>query len=87
MYVGGYTLDLYCDETDPAKSDQPAHNGVPDQYFADSRAACLAAARQRGWIISKQHHLCPQCSGKPSSTAPTGLPEGTWTPGSRTERP
>jgi len=67
--VGGYTLDLYCDNdaiAPKAVSDRHGHDfqEFPHQFFAETGAECGRMARRRGWLISENRTLCPKCSGK-----------------------
>ena len=69
MWVGCYTLDLYCDKSaevySPAEDTVHEWNEFPHQLTHESGSACRAIARKRGWIIkSNGNAICPKCSGK-----------------------
>lgn len=66
MKVGGYTLDLYCDNLpDDKRWSDKQHKGTefPMQYYGQNEWKCLRLARRDGWKIGKRD-LCPRCSGK-----------------------
>ena len=63
MWVGGYTLDLYCDNrSDPVY--HSVYDEFPKQYYHEHGCVCRHNARKAGWIISATKTLCPKCSGK-----------------------
>jgi hypothetical protein len=55
QYVGGYTLDLYCDHQHTETSSFASFYG---QKFSD----CAKEARKRGWRIDKKTRTatCPE---------------------------
>lgn len=60
MIVGGYTLDLYCDN-------EQAHGvkGVYNEYVHEFGATCRAMARKDGWKLTPEGKAyCPLCGGK-----------------------
>lgn len=61
--IGGYTLDLYCDN---AKHNDGIHRGgeFPHTFYDEYGKVCRAKARAAGWLISDKQVLCPKCSGK-----------------------
>ena len=67
MMVGGYTLDLYCDNRRDSYVEDMAlhpHQRFPDQYVGNSLGECKRLARQEGWLISAKRQLCPECRRK-----------------------
>lgn len=70
MIVGGYLLDLYCDNEDApeqhykAPYNPQAHQfrEFPHQYTGETRAECVRQARAEGWLIGKTRQLCPKCN-------------------------
>jgi len=68
MRVGGYTLDLYCDNEKPGPDDIHGYKEFPHQYYAEHGSQCLRAARADGWKFGKDKDLCPKCSGKGKQT-------------------
>jgi len=69
MWVGCYTLDMYCDKKTDSFSAAPdtVHDWdeFPHQIMAESGSACRTLARKRGWIIKRDGGaICPKCSGK-----------------------
>ena len=70
MIVGGYTLDLYCDN----KSTQHAHGWIdindvgrgkfPKQFTGRTYTGCAAEARRNGWKIKGDVAICPDCRQK-----------------------
>lgn len=61
MKIGGYRLDLYCDNH---QEDLRAHpyGSMPLQYVGESRRECIAKAKSDGWTLSDKQDLCPVCS-------------------------
>ena len=66
-YVGGYSLDLYCDG--------PNHHSLCDipQFSGQTFAQAAREARKAGWKVSKRgegrecgYALCPECRKKRS---------------------
>jgi hypothetical protein len=73
MWFGTYCLDLYCDNSGPARDGATMENydGIhafqefPKQYTGEHGSACRAQARKDGWIIRGDGSaICPKCSGK-----------------------
>ena len=66
MLIGCYTLDLYCDNDKSGVKEDGTHDWreFPHPFTGETFAVCAREARGRGWIISKNHDLCPKCSGK-----------------------
>jgi hypothetical protein len=77
MIVGGYTLDLYCDNDD--RDDHHFTGGefwvgenwsnkltISHQFVGETFAQAARKARRDGWIVnrSKNKCLCPACSRK-----------------------
>ena len=66
MIVGGYTLDLYCDEKNCEHEYDPHWN--PRQYTGERGSSCRAQARRDGWLLNRLHQgsaRCPNCGRKP----------------------
>jgi hypothetical protein len=66
MRVGGYTLDLYCDNIpDERQWLYEPHKGVsfPMQYYGQGKRECIALARRNGWRLGKRD-ICPYCAKK-----------------------
>lgn len=63
MIVGGYSLDLYCDNEETKNH---PYNYFPHQYAGNTRGECFRDARKDGWILNyyKNKAICPLCSGK-----------------------
>lgn len=64
MIVGGYTLDLYCDnykvEVGKVSDGVHGHRDFPHTYFGDSSAYCRRCAREDGRLFKKNGKvLCP----------------------------
>lgn len=59
MIVGGYTLDLYCNTTNPKHE----YNEFPHQFYAETGSECRAAARRAGWKLDLKtgKAWCPKC--------------------------
>lgn len=51
MIVGGYTLDLYCDDDEERCGAQASIGGI------DS-ASCRKKAREWGWVINDNERKC-----------------------------
>lgn len=65
--VGGFTLELYCDN--PSCPDRHDYaNGRPAEYVDEERGSrCRAAARKAGWVLGPRGEAtCPKCSGHSS---------------------
>lgn len=74
MWVGTYTLDLYCDRQgaftrlsgdglfDAAGH---VHGEFPHQYHGESGPEQRSRARRAGWVLGRDGSaICPKCSGK-----------------------
>ena len=61
MVVGGYTLDLYCDN----ESVEHPYDEFPHTFFSELGRTCRQEARKAGWTIRKNKAYCPLCGGKP----------------------
>lgn len=74
MEVGGYSMHLYCDNTDQKWPDgKHGFEQFPEEFDAETRGQCVRAARQKGWLFKKDGtHLCPKCSGKPTVKVTAG---------------
>lgn len=59
-YIGCFTLDLYCKNR---YLDDYNHEKqyAPMQFVGKTLGECKAQARQAGWILSKEHAVCPLC--------------------------
>ncbi len=77
MWVGCYTLDLYCDNyinnpsvteyTNGYVSDKLGHRmgEFPHQYTHELGAKCRSRARRDGWVFARDGTtICPTCSKK-----------------------
>ena len=65
MIVGGYTLDLYCDEKDCKHEYDPRWH--PVQYVGELGSRCRKQARQDGWLLSRDEKTkCPDCMRIPA---------------------
>lgn len=71
MIVGGYKLDLYCDnEIDEPYDEKPydkwGHHfqEFPHTFTDEYGSKCRSEARKKGWLIRRGKALCPKCSGK-----------------------
>ena len=75
MKVGGYSLDLYCDNASESLPDYPVtehrhvdkyghlYSEFPKNYSGHTGVLCRLRARGDGWILGKRDR-CPKCSGK-----------------------
>jgi hypothetical protein len=61
MIVGGYTLDLYCDDPDHV----PVH-GESHQFFTEEGSQARRKARKAGWMLNLRDGVarCPACAKK-----------------------
>lgn len=76
MMAGCFTLDLYCDnkrlvadglqfgEVKYKDANHSYEEGGLWQYTGETRGVCYRQARRDGWVIGRNRHLCPRCSGK-----------------------
>ena len=77
MWMGTYTLDLYCDRAGPSDAykddgaggltDVHGHtwNEFPRTYTHESGSKARTRARKAGWILQRNGDaICPKCSGK-----------------------
>jgi len=69
--VGGYSLDLYCDNasaklvySDSVAPGEHRHDEFPRQYYGELGATCRAKAKKAGWRWSDDHTVavCPRCA-------------------------
>lgn len=59
QYASGYTLDLYCDHTNP---DHP-WSSFPHVVGGETLGECVEEARAKGWVIHRDRTAtCPICS-------------------------
>jgi len=67
MKVSGYTLDLYCDNTEAHVGSYDT-NGFPKTYVGEGQKAYSIAhknAKNAGWLFKKDGtHICPECVNK-----------------------
>jgi len=54
--VGGYVLDLYCD------NNYCIQKGEQFQFVAHTLGRAVRQARREGWITSEKRDLCPSCA-------------------------
>ena len=68
MIVGGYSLDLYCENSGPILAtgkDAHGHNysEFPHQFFGEYGRECRAEARRKGWkLLPDGQAYCPKCT-------------------------
>ena len=57
MIVGGYVLDIYCDNEDCP------HGSYwwPRHYTGEFGSTCRKRARRDGWLLNAGRTLCPNC--------------------------
>jgi len=61
MIIGGYTLDLYCDQ----ENENHEYNEFPQKYYHEQGSVCRARARKAGWVLHKDGTAtCPKCNPK-----------------------
>ncbi len=65
--VGGYTLDLYCDNSNIIKGKITdgihQYNEFPHIYFSELGSECRSEARKEGWILKRNGNaICPKCN-------------------------
>ena len=67
VMVGGYTLDLYCDNP-KCKNHIDKKNlryDGPDQFTGETFSQCKRKAKKGGWVFSDDGTiLCPRCAGR-----------------------
>jgi hypothetical protein len=63
-YVGGYTLDLYCQFYVADGAEQYVRHGSPGTFLGNTFGGAAQTAKRRGWIIDKANRLatCPRCA-------------------------
>lgn len=98
MWVGGYRLDLYCENytaKGPWDGNRDAHgheyDEFPHVYTDEFGSRCRADARKDGWVLtSDSKAYCPKCSKKTKTASPrkkakgdTAREEATTTEGAR----
>ena len=60
-YASGYTLDLYCDHSNP----DHRWNSFPHTFHGETFWQCAQEARAKGWVIHRDRTAtCPICNGK-----------------------
>ncbi len=70
MIVGGYTLDLYCDNEKPYPDGIHPFKYFPQEFVGETRQECAKEARQVGWKLNfnKRTAICPICNNKKYQT-------------------
>jgi hypothetical protein len=72
MIVGGYILDLYCDNKDKHMTLEAGRyyliEGwiyIGNQFVGETYSECAREARQAGWLVNrtKDKCLCKYCKG------------------------
>lgn len=65
MIVGGYSLELYCDNI-LSKVNKHEYGEFPHQFYGNDRAEAFKEARRHGWRINakKGTAYCPKCKGE-----------------------
>ena len=69
MIVGGYSLDLYCENDEISHYLLPSgiylvgNTEVKHQYAGNTFIECARQARKDGWKINTKNHtcICPVC--------------------------
>lgn len=66
MYVGAFTLDLYCENMPKnwfENKDHHDYDEFPHQFVEHDRKDAFRIARKRGWKINteKRTCVCPKC--------------------------
>lgn len=61
MIVGGYTLDLYCDNPD---CEHKPHRGPAAEYTHELGSVCRRLAKKDGWKLNHRQGIatCPHCA-------------------------
>ena len=68
MIVGGYSLDLYCENylhNAPTFPDEAGHSfsEFPHQYTDELGSVCRRNARRAGWLLTRSGKAyCPKCT-------------------------
>lgn len=69
-FVGGYTLDLYCDGRNHGWM-----SGKHPSFHGETFSECVRKARADGWMIDKKRQgkevgyaICPECRAKQKVT-------------------
>jgi hypothetical protein len=82
MIVGGYTLDLYCDndQDDNKNYHWILTNGtyivgdyeINHQYVGENFSEAVRQAKKDGWKVNRKNDICicPVCMGKFNKTTP-----------------
>ncbi len=60
MIVGGYALDLYCENENDSKYTHQ-YNEFPHRYAYELGSTCRRMARKDGWLLSRNRAICPKC--------------------------
>jgi hypothetical protein len=59
QYASCYTMDLYCDHTNPAHP----WDSFPHSFMGETFGECAKQARKRGWVLHKDRTAtCPICN-------------------------
>jgi hypothetical protein len=62
MWVGGYSLDLYCDNATTGDKIH-AYDEFPHQYDGEIGSHCRSRARKAGWMLGQDGSaICPKCT-------------------------
>lgn len=63
MIVGGYTLDLYCDDPRHAERNPSKTTSLDAQFVGEGGGDCRNQARRKGWHLDlfKWTATCPAC--------------------------
>ena len=65
MYVGCYSLDLYCDQDNPAH----AYKEFPKTYTSELGTKARSTAKKDGWIFHRDSTMtCPKCNSTKGAT-------------------
>lgn len=64
--VGGYTMDLYCENEKPYPDGIHPFQMFPQQFVGETRQECAREARKVGWKLNFQNYtaICPICNKK-----------------------
>jgi hypothetical protein len=63
MTIGGYTLDLYCENyLDQGLDGLHEFNEFPKQYVNELGITCRKRAKKDGWVLHRDGRAyCPKC--------------------------
>lgn len=70
MIVGGYTMDVYCENEDKCvKTNTPGVFRASDSFYGRNERAAFKEARTKGWVFRKSGNksrldvaICPSCA-------------------------